>query len=103
MNNRLDFDTHEANICNRVSKKLHALARTLQYVNIHKRRMTIKTFIASEFAYCPLVWIFHSKKFHQRALRIVYQDYASSFTELLEKDESTAIRNRNIQLLATEL
>ena len=25
--NRLGFDIHAANICNRVSKKLHALAR----------------------------------------------------------------------------
>ena len=42
-------------------------------------------------------------KINERALRIVYQDYASSFTELLEKDNSTTINNRNIQLLATEL
>ena len=27
LNNRLDFATHVANICNRVSKILHALAR----------------------------------------------------------------------------
>ena len=37
------------------------------------------------------------------ALSMVYQDYASSFTELLEKDNSKTIHNRNIQLLATEL
>ena len=34
---------------------------------------------------------------------MVYQDYVSSFTELLEKDKSTTIHNRNIQLLAIEL
>ena len=33
----------------------------------------------------------------------MYQDYASSFTELLEKYNLTAINNRNIKLLATEL
>ena len=67
--------------------------------------MTMKAFIASEFGYCPLEWMFHSRnlncqvnKLHERALRIVFQDYASSFTELLEKDNSTAT-----QLLATEL
>ena len=67
--------------------------------------MTMKAFIASEFGYCPLEWMFQSRnlncqvnKLHERALRIVFQDYASSFTELLEKDNSTAI-----QLLATEL
>ena len=64
----------------------------------------------AEFGYCPLVWMFHSRKLnsqvnklHERALRIVYQDYSSSFTELLERDNSTTIHNRNIQLLATEL
>ena len=91
-------------------KELHALARISQLTNIQKRKMTMKGFIASEFGYCQLVWMFHSRKsnsrvnkFHERALRIVYQDYASSFTELLEKDNSTTIHNRNIQLLATEL
>ena len=49
LNNRLGFDTHVANICSRVSKKLHALARISQYMSIHKRRMTMKAFIASEF------------------------------------------------------
>ena len=115
MKNRLDFDTHVTNICNRVSKKLHALARILQFMNIHKQRMSMKAFLSSEFRYCPLLWMFHSGKLncrvyklHERALRIVCQDYASSFTELLEEDNSTTIHNRNIhnrniQLLATEL
>ena len=110
LNNRLGFDTHVANICNRVSKKFYALARISQYMNIHKRRMIMKAFIASEFGYCTLVWMFHSRKLnsrvnklHERTLRIVYQDYASSFTELLEKNNSTTIHNRNIQSLATEL
>ena len=110
LNNRIGSDTHVANICNQVSKKLHALARISQFMNIHKRRMTMKAFLASEFGYCPLVWMFHSRKLksrinklHERALRMVYQDYVSSFTELLEKDKSTTIHNRNMQLLATEL
>ena len=33
----------------------------------------------------------------------MYQDYASSFTELLEQDNSTTTHSRNFQLLATEL
>ena len=54
--------------------------------------------------------MFHSRKLnsqvnklHERVLRIVFQDYASSFTQLLEKDNLTTIHNRNIQLLATDL
>ena len=54
--------------------------------------------------------MFHSRKLnsrvnklHEKALRIFYQDYASSFNELRENNKSTTIQNRNIQLLATEL
>ena len=107
--NKLGFDTSVKNICNRVSKNLHPLARISQYMNIHTQRMT-KAFIASEFGYCIPVWMFRSSKLNsrvnklqERALRIVYQDYASSFTKILEKDNPTTIHNRNIQLLATEL
>ena len=45
LNNRLGFDTHVANICNRVSKKFHALARSSQYINIQ------------ESFYCLRVWL----------------------------------------------
>ena len=55
LNNRLGFDTHVTNICNRVNRKLHALARISQLVNIHKQRTTMKAFIVSEIGYCTLV------------------------------------------------
>ena len=55
LNKRLGFDNHVRNICNLVSNKLHALAGISQFMNIHKRRMTRKTFIVSEFGYCSLV------------------------------------------------
>ena len=70
----------------------------------------MKVFIASQFGYCPLVWMFHSRKLnnrinniHERALRITYKDYNSSFNDLLEKDNSVSIHQRNLQVLATEI
>ena len=69
-------------------QEIACLARISRFMNIHKRRMTMNGFIAPEFGYCPLVWMFHRRKLdsrvnelHERALRIVYQDYASSFTK----------------------
>ena len=69
LNNRLGFDTHVASICKRESKKLYALTRISQYMNIHKRRMTVKAFIASEFGYYPFVWMFHSRKLNSRVYK----------------------------------
>ena len=70
----------------------------------------MKSFINSQFGYCPLVWMFHSRKLnkrinniHERSLRIVYDDTESTFRELLNKDNSFTIHERNIQTLAIEL
>ena len=70
----------------------------------------MKSFILSQFGYCRLVWMFHSRelnnrinKIHLRALRIVYEDDVSSFEELLLKDNSFTVHERNIQTLAIEL
>ena len=69
----------------------------------------MNAFITSEFSYAPVVWMSHSRKqnhlknrIHERALRVVYKDYNSSFDELLEKDNSYKIHDRNLQKLITE-
>ena len=43
------------------------------------------------------------KKIHERSLRIVYQNKCSSFEELLCKDNSFTVHERNIQDQAIEL
>ena len=75
-----------------------------------KLRMIMKAFVSSQFAYCPLIWMFNSRqikhkinKLHERALRIVYNDHFSLFEELLSKDKSVTVHQRNLQILATEM
>ena len=75
-----------------------------------KLKTIIDAFFPSQFAYCPLVWMFHNRtlnnrinKFQERALRLVHNDNTSSFYELLQKDNSFTIRHRNIQKLALEM
>ena len=70
----------------------------------------MKAFITSQFGYCPLVWMFHSRainnrinKLHERSLRIVYKDRNSTFEDLLEKDNSVTIHQRNLQMLLLEM
>ena len=68
----------------------------------------MKSFIESQFRYCPLVWMFYSKKMHnrinklhERALRVVYKnDDDLTFEELLVKDNSFSVHDRNLQRLA---
>ena len=51
-----------------------------------------------------LVWMFYGRQennrinnLHERALRIVYNDYQSAFENLLELDNSVSIHHRNIR------
>ena len=70
----------------------------------------MNAFIFSPFGYCPLVWMFHSRKLnnrinniHERALTIIYRDYESTFQQLLKQNNSVAIYRRNLQILPTEI
>ena len=42
-------------------------------------------------------------KLHERALRLVYDDYESSFDVSLNKNKSFSIHNQNIQKLMVEV
>ena len=88
----LNFNTHLSILCNKVSQKISALARVVKFIPFYKKKILLKTFIESQFSYCPLIWMFCSRKMnrkinhiHERALRLVYGDYTASFGELLKK------------------
>ena len=72
--------------------------------------MSFKSFIISQFNYCPIVWMCHGRglnnkinNIHERVLRIVHQDKKSNFETVLKRDKSTSIHVKNLQHLATEL
>ena len=79
-------------------------------MSLNKRRLLLKTFVESQFSYCPLIWMFHSRSLnniinnvHKKALRIVHSDYKSTFQELLNKGASFSEHHINIQTSAIEI
>ena len=110
IDSKLSFNTHVSSLCVKTGRKLTALSRLAKFLTTQQRRVLIKAFIESQFNYCRLVWMFHSRtlnnkinKLQERSLRIIYCDDTSSFEELLRKDGSVTIHHRNIQALATEM
>ena len=106
----LNFEAHLSTICKKAGQKVSALARVVRILPFEKRRIILKTFIESQFSYCPLVWMFCSRKLnrkinfiHERALRLVYHDYSSSFEDLLKEDGSLLFHHNNIHQLAIEM
>ena len=63
----------------------------------------MSSYAISQFSYCSLVRMIRNrklnkkiKKFHGRALRIVYGNIKTKFSELLNIDESVTIHQRNL-------
>ena len=108
---KVDFDYHVKTLLKKASKKYHALARVCSYMDTKKRRVLMNAFITAQFSYCPLVWMFHSRtlnnrinKIHERALRLVYKNETFlSFDDLLKRNKSVSIHQKNLQILATEI
>jgi len=110
IDNELKFDDHLSNVCKKAQQKLTVLTRINKYLDFNKMRLLFKTFFDSQFKYCPLTWMFYSRttnnkinKLHERALRLVYNDYISTFEELLVKDHSFTVYHYNIQTLCIEM
>ena len=106
----LNFSCHVSNLCNKASQKLHALARIGKFLTEDKLKLLMRAFVTSQFNYCPLAWMCHTRtlnnrinNLHERALRIAYKEEKLTFEELLEKDDSITIHERNLQRLAIEM
>ena len=70
-------------------------------MNLAQRRLIMNAFILAQFGYCPLVWMFYSRKLNK--LNIVFRDYESTFQQLLKHNESVSVHQKNLQILATEI
>ena len=88
LDNKLKFDKHVENICQKASKKLNALARVTNYMELPKRRILMNAFFKTQFHYCPSVWMLHNRslnnkinRIHERCLRVIYNDKHSDFEE----------------------
>ena len=110
IDSNLNFKEHILSLCKKANHKLHALSRVSKYVTLNKCRILMKFVIISQFNYCPLIWMIHNRglsnkinHMYERALRIVYDDYSSSFEDLLNIDKSVTIHQRNLQQFAIEI
>ena len=109
LHRNLNFKRHIKNICRKAGLKLSALLRISSHINTDKKTLLYKSIIKSQFAYCPLVWMFCfrqsnnlTNKVYERALKLIYQDNCN-FQVLLQKQHDFSIHQRNLQVLVTEI
>ena len=95
----LNFDLH-------ISRQINVLLRLSKVLSTETKILIYKSFIRSNFNYCPLMWHFCSKtssmkmeKLQYRALRLVF---TSSYESLLDKVNMPTLHIGRIRLIANE-
>ena len=110
IDDKLNFNSHVSNMCNKAGSKLDVLQPLKGSLNNASQLSICKSFIVSNFNYCPLVWMFTSKSslskledIQKRALRIVLDDYTSDYHELLNKADVPGVKIMALRYLAIEV
>ena len=110
IDSNLSFDKHVSNICKKAARQINVLSRLCSNLNLDTRILIYKSFILSNFNYCPLVWHFCSKKLtyklerlQYRALKIVFNDYKSDYDTLLDRIKMPSLHINRIKQLAIEI
>ena len=78
---KLNFNEHLNDIISKASRNVNALSKVMPYMNLSKKKKLENSFFNSQFNYCPLILMFHSRiinnkinRLHQRCLRLLYGD-----------------------------
>ena len=106
---QLNFNIHIKNICRKASQQLNVLKRIGCYLSKLNKLTIYHTFILSNFNFCPLAWHFCNKnntlkleKIQERALRFIYDDFVSTYEELLIKAKVPSLKIRRMRTMAIE-
>ena len=105
----LNFDLHISNLCRKASQQLNILKRLGPFLSKLNKLTIFYTFILSNFNFCPLAWHFCTdkntnkfEKVQERALRFVYNDFDSTYLELVDKVKVPTLQVRRIRTMALE-
>ena len=61
----LTFTSHISKLYAKAGQKLAGISRIADFMSFEKRRILIKSFFESQFEYCSLSWIFHSRSTYE--------------------------------------
>ena len=70
IDNQLNFDKHVELICQKASRQLNVLKRLSNNLEEKEKRVLVNSFILCHFNYCPLIWLFRSKKSRNKIEKI---------------------------------
>ena len=110
IDDRLTFSDHVSTSCKKSARQLNALARLSKYIDTRSKRILFNSFVKSNFTFSPLSWHFCGKanamkmeKIQERALRIIYKDYESTYEDLIALGNTNTLLETRLKLLLLEV
>lgn len=110
IDHKLSFSSHIEEVCKQASQKTKALLRIRSYLTFRQASILVQAYILSCFFYCPILWMFCSKKcfhlcnkVHYRALCAMYFRYDLNLEEILKLNGSFSIHTKQLQVFVTEI
>ena len=107
IDNNLRFEQHIRTVCKKSSQRVGVLMRLRNLVPTSTKLTLFKAAILPHLTYCHLVWNFcresdnrKLERIQERALRAVYCDKSSNYSDLLEMVNLCTLKNRRIQDMA---
>ena len=110
VDNQLNFDNHVSTLCKKADSQLNATGRLRKYSGFPEKNNSIEAFVFSNLNYCPLVSNFTSirstnkiESIQKRALRLLCNDYTSTYDSLLAKANKPSMELKHYRTLAFEI
>lgn len=110
LDNKLNFTKQIGEIIRKSSRQLNCLKRVAHSLSTDIKLMPYKSFVGSNFNYCPLVWhhcgasnTVKLEKLQFRALKFIYNDYASDYDALLTKATMPSLEVSRLRTFAIEV
>ena len=101
LDSKLNFDSLITSLYKKAGQKLSALARINHYLTPDQKSLLLNSVVKSQFSYCPLIWMFTSRylnnalnNIHERALRLIYNNYELPFDRILEDNTQKSIHQK---------
>jgi phosphohistidine swiveling domain-containing protein len=106
----LSFNKQIHEICKKAGRQINAIMRLCNVLDTEVKETIYRSFIQSNFNYCPAVWLICSEsnisklaKVQFRALKFVYNDFSSDYEFLLQKGNHVSISVHLMQTIAIEV
>ena len=103
----LTFKEHIMSICYKANQKPHAITRVSKYMSLQKGHILMKSFITSQFNYCPIAWICRSRSLSKKPTKPMKGPFIKliktpSRSAFLVKDNLFTIHQKNLKVLAIQ-